>query len=385
MKERASTVPPPQIPLAFVATALLWLGGLLLWNLFGSPAPLAALHALILGFFLTTAMGLIYQFVPVVAMLPLQLQRLCYVHLAFATLGTALLVMGFARGDLSAVRDGGAIFLVGVLLQIVIVATTLRGKRPPAPAAVAALSLLWLLATLSAGLWTAQRFIEGTAIAGAAFSHALLGLAGFFGTLIVGVTLRLLRMFERFDLEPRAPYLAGATSLAALLSLLAVVFAPALAFVPLEVVAAAFFFALFGVLRERNPAYQRETLYYALASGLGALAAPVALAYGDGRLAILLALWVFVGCAVVGYLQRIVPFLWWIARSRSEGARNIPTLGEMNHSALGSAILTLWLLGGALLVIGAQRPAAALALLAWMGLLAQLARPFVLQKRTAET
>jgi len=383
VKERASTVPPPQIPLAFVATALLWLGALLLWGLFGAPIPLAALHALILGFFLTTAMGLIYQFIPVVAMTPLRLQPFCYLHLAFATLGTAILVAGFAGGNFSAVRDGGAIFLVGVLLQIVIVATTLRGQRPPAPAAAAALSLLWLLATIFAGLWTAQRFIDGRAIGAAAFSHALLGLAGFFGTLIVGVTLRLLRMFERFDLEPRAPYLAGATSLAALLSLLAVLFAPALAFVPLEVVAMAFFFALFGVLRERNPAYQRETLYYALASGLGALAAPIALAYGDGRLAIFLTLWVFVGCAVVGYLQRIVPFLWWIARSRNEGTRNIPTLGEMNHSVLGFAILALWLLGGGLLVIGAQRPAATFALLAWVGLLAQLARPFVLQKRTS--
>ena len=383
MKERASTVPPPQIPLAFVATALLWLGALALWEIFGAPAPLAALHALILGFFLTTAMGLIYQFVPVVAMVPLQLQRLSFVHLACAVIGTLMLVVGFARGDFFEVRDGGALFLVGVLLQIVILTATLRRQRPAAPAAAATLSLLWLLGTLVAGLWTAQRFIDGRATGTAPFSHALLGLAGFFGTLIVGVTLRLLRMFERFDLETRAPYLAGATSLAALLALLAVIFAPGLAFAPLELAAAAFFFTLFGVLRKRNPAYQRETLFYALASGTGALAAPIALALRDGQLAILLALWVFVGCAVVGYLQRIVPFLWWIARSRSEGTRNIPTLGEMNHSVLGFAILAFWLLGGALLAADAERAAATFALLAWAGLLTQLARPFLLRKRTA--
>ena len=107
-----------------------------------------------------------------------------------------------------------------------------------------------------------------------------------------------------------------------------------------------------------------------------------ALAYGDGRLAIVLALWFFVGCAVLGYLQRIVPFLWWIARSRREGTRNIPTLGEMNHSALGVAILALWLLAGTLLAIGHRHLAAAAALLAWVGLLAQLARPFLMQKRS---
>ncbi len=382
MKERASTVPPPQIPLAFVATALLWLGVLILWSLFGAPPPLAALHALILGFFLTTAMGLIYQFIPVVAMTPLRMQPLCYLHLALATIGTATIVAGFVRGDFFVVRNGGTLFLIGVLLQASIVATTLRGHRPPAPAAAAAFSLLWLLATLSVGLWTAQRIRDGSAIGGAAFSHALIGLAGFFGTLIVGVTLRLLRMFERFDIEPQAPYLAGATGLAAALALLAIFFAPHWVFVPLAVAAAAFVFTLARVLRARNPAYQRETLAYALVSGLGALASTLALAYGDGRLAIVLALWFFVGCAVLGYLQRIVPFLWWIARSRREGTRNIPTLGEMNHSALGVAILALWLLAGMLLAIGQRHLAAAAALLAWVGLLAQLARPFLMQKRS---
>ena len=382
MKERASTVPPPQIPLSFVATALLWLGALLLWNLLGSPPPLAALHALILGFFLTTAMGLIYQFIPVVAMTPLRLQPLCYVHLALAILGTATLVLGFANGNFSAVRDGGTIVLLGVLVQTVVVATTLRGQRPPAPAAAAAFSLLWLLATIVIGLWTAQRILDGDSTGRDVFSHAVVGLAGFFGTLIVGVTLRLLRMFERFDIEPQAPYLAGATGFAAVLALLAVFFAPELVFIPLAVAAAAFLFTLVRVLRDRNPAYQRETLVYALVSGLGALAAPAALAFGDGRLAIILALWVFVGCAVLGYLQRIVPFLWWIARSRREGTRNIPTLGEMNHSALGVAILALWILGGALLAIDQRHLAAAAALLAWIGLLAQLARPFLMQKRS---
>ncbi len=378
-------MPPPQIPLAFVATALLWLGVLILWSLFGAPPPLAALHALILGFFLTTAMRLIYQFIPVVAMTPLRMQPLCFVHLALATIGTATIVTGFARGDFLVVRDGGALFLIGVLLEASIVAMTLRGHRPPAPAAAAALSLLWLLATLSVGLWTAQRIRDGSAIGGAAFSHALIGLAGFFGTLIVGVTLRLLRMFERFDIEPQAPYLAGAMGLAAALALLAIFFAPGLVFIPLAVAAAAFLFTLVRVLRARNPAYQRETLAYALVSGLGALGAPVALAIGNGRLAIVLALWFFVGCAVVGYLQRIVPFLWWIARSRREGTRNIPTLGDMNHSPLGYAILAFWLLGGILYAAELPQLAAGCALLAWAGLLVQLARPFWLTKTAGPT
>ncbi len=383
MKERASTVPPPQIPLSFVATALLWLGALLLWCAFGSPPPLAALHALILGVFLTTAMGLIYQFIPVVAMTPLKLQPLCYLHLALAAVGTATIVAGFAGGDFSVVRDGGSIFLIGVLLQGVVVAVTLRGHRPPAPATAAAFSLLWLLATIFVGLWSAQRILDGREVGAVAFSHALIGIVGFFGTLIVGVTLRLLRMFERFDIEPQAAYLASATGIAAVLSLLAVFFAPRFVFLPPAIAAAIFLFTLARVLISRNPAYQRETLLYALASGLGAIAAPIALAFGNGALAVILALWFFVGCAVVGYLQRIVPFLWWIARSRREGTRNIPTLGEMNHSALGYAILGLWLLGGTLFIGGRPQLAAAAALLAWAGLLAQLARPFLLQKSTA--
>jgi hypothetical protein len=72
----ASTVPPVQIPLAFVATALATLAATLVWTIVAFPAPLALLHALVVGVFLTIAMGLLYQFVPVVAMAPLRLPYL---------------------------------------------------------------------------------------------------------------------------------------------------------------------------------------------------------------------------------------------------------------------------------------------------------------------
>jgi hypothetical protein len=375
---KSQVVPPPLIPLAFVALALSTLGATLAWASAGSPQPLALLHALAVGVFLTVAMGLLYQFVPVVAMAPLRLRYLCFVHLALAAAGTACLVDGFQRFDFPLVRLGGALHLCGVLLEGLVLATTLWGGRPPAPVAGAALSLGWLVATIALGMWTAGRLLQGSDVLGIARFHALAGLAGFFGTIITAVTLRLLRMFERVDVESRTPLFALGVTLAAIVALVAGRFGGG----ALLIASVAVALNVVTIARARNPAYQRETLLYACVSAAGAVAAAAAYVAGAPAAAIACAVWFYVGTAVIGYLQRIVPFIWWIRRSRREGTKNIPTLGEMNETRIGYAILGLWIVaGGSWLVHPDARWPAIVALVAWTALVAQLARPFCLKAR----
>lgn len=372
-------VPPPQIPLAFVALALLTLGATLAWASFGTPQPLALLHALVVGVFLTVAMGLLYQFVPVVAMAPLRLRSLCFAHLALAAAGTTCLVDGFAHVSFVLVRWGGVLHLCGVLLEGLVLVTTLWSRRPPAPAAGAALSLGWLVATIGLGIWVAGLLSHGSGVLAIPQFHALAGFAGFFGTLITAVTLRLLRMFERVDVESRTPLFALGVTLAAVVALVA----GAVGGYVLLLASVAVAFNVLAIAKVRNPAYQRETMLYACVSAAGAVAAASAYVAGAPMAAIACAAWFYVGTAVIGYLQRIVPFVWWIRRSRREGTRNIPTLGEMNETRLGHAILALWILaGGAWLAgLGGRWPAI-VALIAWIGLVTQLSRPFWLQART---
>ncbi len=371
------SVPPPQIPLTFVGIALLTLGATLVWMLTGASVPLAVLHALILGVFLMTAMGLLYQFVPVVAMAQLQLPYAAFAHLGFAMAGTLCIVVGFARVDFALVRTGGALFVTGIAVQMLILGLTLRSRKSqaPAPAAGAALSLLWLVAAIVLGIVVAERLVEGAPPFALPQYHALVGLAGFFGTLITAVSFRLLRMFERVNIEARTPMLAVAVSAAAVVAVVGGYWGA----YALLVAAVAVGVSVAAVALVRNPAYQRETLAYTAASSLGAIAAVVAYLTGETATAIALAVWFYVGTAVIGYLQRIVPFIWWIRRSHREGAARIPTLAQMNESKLGYLILALWLVSGALwLRTPGDRLAECVALGAWIALLVQLSRPFLL-------
>ncbi|MGZ3497381.1 MAG: hypothetical protein ACXWNK_08120 [Vulcanimicrobiaceae bacterium] len=375
MSPSAKTVPPPQIPLAFVASALLTLGTTLAWNACARPQPLAVLHALVVGVFLTIAMGLLYQFVPVVAMAELRLRPLAYMHLVLAVCGTAMLVTGFERLDFAIVALGGLAHLCGALLEVIVLFTTVRHGKPPAAARGAALSLLWLVLTLGLGIYAADGIAGGDQRSTLAGHHAVFGLAGFFGTLISAVTFRLLRMFERVDRESRTAYVAIGTSIAAALSL-----AGRIGSYALLAMAVTIGLDVISIARMRNPAYQRETLCYAAVSAIGALAAACSYLAGAPVQALVFAVWFYIGTAVVGYLQRIVPFIWWIRRSRKEGSKNIPTLAQMNATRLGYAILALWTAAGIAYLLRPDAPAgAALGLAAWAALLLQLARPFRLR------
>ncbi|MDE2482769.1 MAG: hypothetical protein KGN02_11310 [bacterium] len=355
---------------------MLTLGATLVWMLVAAPQPLAVLHALALGVFLTIALGLLYQFVPVVARRTLRMPTLAFVHLACAASGTALVVEGFATLDFTRVAVGGALHALGFALEIAVLAATVVGTRPPAAASGALASLAWLVAALAFGIAAAARLADGIAVAALARAHAIAALAGFFATLIVAISLRLARMFERVDRESRIGALAFAAHLAALAALAFRAGAIALA------CAGALFATEFTRIgRARAPAYQRETFWYALVSCIGGIVACAALWYEANQLAIVCALWLFVGTAVVGYLQRIVPFIAWIARARRDGARATPSLAAMNASALGYAILVCWTAAGiAFTADPRSRIGASIAMLAWIGLVTQLARAFLLRR-----
>lgn len=372
--------PSPFIPLSFVAIALVTLGATIVSIIVWQPPALAIIHALAVGVFLTVALGLLYQFIPVVTMSTLRWPHLAYVHLVLAACGTASIVVGFSQGSFSLVYLGGGLHAAGLLIEGTVLAGTVYGHVPPAAAGSALLSFGWLGATIALGIVMASRLSGGTEPVELVGVHAIAGLAGFFGTLIIGVSLRLLRMFERVDRESNIVIANASAHAGAIAALAGGIWRSALvpALIP--------FFVIARIVFARNPAYQRETLWYTSCSALGALTAAAAAAIGADRIAATCALWFFVGTAEVGYLQRIIPFIWWIRRARREGAREIPTLAEMNDSRLGALVLVLWL--GAGLCFATQlwvRVGAALGLLAWLGLLAQLLRPFVLNKRLRES
>ena len=364
-------VPPASIALSFFATGVATLGATLTWVVLGEPSPLAVLHLLVVGVFAMVAMGALYQFVPVVGMAPLRSTRLPFVHLAVAVCGTALIICGFESGVLAYVVAGGALHIAGALLELgILIATLWKRENAGMPARLATIAFAWFIATAAAGI----AVTHGTLAPGA---HGIIGIAGFYGTLISAVTFRLLRMFERINVEPRAPLRVLGVTAAAIVAAVA----PHVGSIVLAVVAVLLLADLIDIARRRNPAYQRETLLYALISMLGAVLAAAAAAFGLWMQAVEIAVWFFIGGAVAGYAQRIVPFIWWIRRSHLEGARNIPNLAQITSSPLGVVILAAWCAAGTWWVLHPfTRGPAVIALIAWVALIVQLSRPFYLSR-----
>lgn len=376
-KGASPTIPPPHIPLLFVSIAFLTLVVTTVWALVGTIVPLALLHALAVGVFLMVALGLLYQFVPVVSMAPLRFPHLAIAHAGVATAGTVCIVLGFQESAFALIRTGGALALTGLGIEfLVLMATAMRGKAPISVRG-SLLALLWLCATIAIGSWMAELLYRGFPAGWLIRYHAAFGLVGFFVTIITAITFRLLRMFERVNREPRAlPVTIGSTVVAIALGSGNIL--GGLAAVALAVLFGA---ELIAIGRARNPAYQRETFAYSALGSAAAFAAALCYAFGMVAPAVELLLWLFIGTAIIGYLQRIVPFIWWIARSRREGARNVPSLREMNNSGLGYFILCTWTLAGLAWI---YRPyahiASIVALVAYGALALQLARPFILRK-----
>lgn len=376
MKPHATKpLPPAWIPLSFFGFGVAALGAACLWLLLGAPLPLALLHLLVVGVFAMVAMGALYQFVPVVGMVRLRLVPLAPVHLALAVAGTTAIVLGFQSGNFALVRWGGTLHLIGALLEGLVLYASLRGASIAFPARLAAIALTWFIATAFTGAILATGLAHGLVPQAMLRVHPVLGLAGFFGTIVAAVSFRLLRMFERINEEPRAPTRVIAVIVAALIACIAIRYGT----IVLCLVAAVLMYDVVDIARRRNPAYQRETFWYTTFSFAGALAASIASADGAFGLAVTLAVWFFVGTAVTGYMQRIVPFIWWIARARRSGPKNVPALKDMNHSPLGYAILAFWISAGLLWLSGRPSWAAVAGLIAWLGLVLQLLRPFVVR------
>lgn len=204
-----------RLPLAFITFGLAALGVAAGW-LAVSPAFLelshshpqvvALAHLWLPGFLLSSAMGAMYQLMPVVLGSPLQGgERVSWVHLALHAGGLSLMIVGFARGRFDLVGTGGLAVTAGVLLFArIVVRTFLHSQRRDAVSWCFPLATGWLVMTVLAGLLlAANRHAPFLSLSPLALlrAHAHLGVLGFFLTLLQGATFQLIPMFTMGELR----------------------------------------------------------------------------------------------------------------------------------------------------------------------------------------
>ena len=431
--------PTAALPLQFILTGMLCLLGGVAWlaveptlltSYHYNQSIIALTHLVVLGWICSAVMGAMYQLVPVALETTLYSTRLARWQFVIHVLGFAGMVWMFRVWNLKQVGHFGSALALGVGLFVFNMARTLR-RTPKWNVVATAItsSLVWFSLTIVAGLSIAASkctyesanqlavgstlgamlrglrsvatFVSHFDAINAMHAHAHLGVIGLFTVMIVGVSYKLVPMFTLSEIQSSRRAitslllinagLAGSVTCILLRSPLKFFFA-------LTVIAglAVYGWELIAIVRAR----QRAALDWGVKSFLTAAAilAPLCLLGAvlswprlpfnvfTGQLENLygfLGLLGFVSLAIIGMLQKIVPFLVWLsAYGRHVGRAQVPALVELYSGRVQAGIYWCWLAG---LTVASAGILSQSALLVRLGAISLVAGVLLLTANTAKT
>lgn len=353
--------------LMFSQVILLMNGNLVADGVFRIPPIWSSAHLLLLGWALMTAMGAMYQLVPVAFLTPVWSEKFGYVQFAVTALGIGVFSAMLYANPPKAFLPG-VLALAGILMFIFQMFMTLKKQaKTNILTLFVGTALFCLLATIVLGILMAW-FIKtgsGASIYGAVFkSHLLLGTAGWFTLLIFGFSYKMVPMFSLshgYSMKmAKIVFIVYSLGLADLL----VSFWAANAFlagIGLSILAAGFILFTWHIkhiLSKRIKKKLDKPFIFALfgiafgaAIHLAALAAWMSGSFYSliGPLIYLYVL-LWIALSILGYLYKIVPFLWWTHKYSGEiGKKAVPSLKDM-VSDKAAVPLFLMLAAGSLIV-----------------------------------
>ena len=198
-----------KLPFAFILTGIIALifsqliliinGALVSGGIFRIPPVWSAAHLLLLGWALMTAMGAMYQLVPVAFLTPIWSEKFGFIQYAVTAIGVGLFSAMLYYNPENAFLPR-VVALAGILMFLAQMAMTLKKQgKPNILTLFVGTSLLCLLATIFLGIVMAWGIKTGGIgdIYGPLFkSHLLLGTAGWFTLLIFGFSYKMVPMFS---------------------------------------------------------------------------------------------------------------------------------------------------------------------------------------------
>lgn len=349
--------PSVAIPLRFFIFGLICLGLATAWQLgnpsmvlapYHTPHTVAWTHLFVLGFALSIVMGAAYQIAPVALGVKLHSERLASFHPILHIVGVSLMVPMFFLWSLPMVTFAGGLIIAGALLFAYNLMRTLRQiTRPEVVAATLGFSIFWLLLTMALGLIMTipgLRLLLPRPGGDWLAVHAHMGVGGIFINLIVGLSFQLLPLFTLSSLQ--SPFRAWTACLGLNLGLFivfvsigngavlgslvgGVVIVLALAIAMGEIV------AICRHRQRRRWDWGLRMFLVAVGLLLPLTAVGLVAAMSDPGSPIrnfyaLLALWGVVGIAIIGMMQKILPFLvWYAVYSPHVGRSEVPSLAGM--------------------------------------------------------
>lgn len=346
-----------KLPFSFIFTSIIALigsqilfllqGDFIVNSLFRVPGVWSAAHLFILGWALMVAMGAMYQLVPVAFLTPIWSEKFGFLQYAVYTIGVfSFACFLFYHPQNSLIP--GIITMIGIIMFLFQMLMTLKNQaKPNIITLYAGTALFCLLATIILGvlMLISLKTGFGSGFHSAIFkSHLLLGLAGWFTMLIFGFSYKMVPMFSLAHgysmklAHAVYPFYVMGLCLAIISFFTNSNLLLSTALFLLFIGYFLFTIHMFIILKKRV----KKKLDYSFMFALFAIICGALIHFTSWISSVLgffqktagpllyLYLFLWIAFSIIGYLYKIVPFLWWTAKySKEIGRKNVPALKDM--------------------------------------------------------
>jgi hypothetical protein len=329
---------------------------------FRIPAIWSAAHLLILGWALMVAMGAMYQLVPVAFLAKIWNEKFGFVQFFVTAIGITSFASMLYWNPQKAVIPG-VLTLLGILMFLIQMVMTLKKQeKPTILTAFVGSALVSLFITISMGITLIYALDTGVGAEHyqAIFkTHLLMGINGWFTLLIFGFSYKMVPMFSLSHGFPmvQARYVYGFYISGLIMSLISFYSGNSI------LLKFGFFLLLLGfstfswhisiIIKKRLKKKLDIPFSFALSAiGFGnaihliafimlwtnffsTIISPLIYAY--------IFLWIIL--SILGYLFKIVPFLWWTHKYSSEiGKKAVPSLKQMMNEKIATPLFSIFIL-----------------------------------------
>lgn len=344
-------------------TLFLFNGESLINGIYRIPAIWSAAHLFILGWALMIAMGSMYQLVPVAFLTPIWSEKFGFIQFGVTSVGIIWFAGALYFSPGSALIPG-VVMLLGILLFIVQMGMTLRKQaKPNILTLFVGSALLCLFITIAFGITLVISM--NTGFAGSYYtsifkSHILIGTAGWFTLLIFGFSYKMAPMFSLSHGYPMniaksvfGVYAAGLIMVVLSFFLKHYILLTG-GFLLLLIGFSLFLYHISIIVKKRiKKKLDRPFSFALLAIVFGVIihflafiaAATNTLYVFVGPLMVAY-LFLWIAFSIIGYLYKIVPFLWWTHKySQIIGKKDVPALKDMINEKLALPLFIIFILG----------------------------------------
>jgi len=370
----ASNTPISKLPFYFLLTGvvaflllnvILYLGipSFIDGNVRG-PVLWTAAHLTLLGWVMMVAMGAMYQLVPVALQVPIYSEKLGYFQFFIYTIGILGLLHGFFWFQPTVLVTFGVLTVIGVLLFIFNMMKTIATMPKQTYISQFILSaLIYLFITISIGITLAANFHSaflGGIYQSLFYTHILTGVFGWFTLLIFGFSFKMVPMFSLShgfgeDLPKR---MLPSTHIGMAITILGFFLSSTIIIIlGMIVLALNYILFLFHVKNILQKRLKKKldvgftTAIIAVLFGLiPMLLLPLALGFDLGNRVVVALVYLFlfgwISYSIMGYMYKIVPFLWWTKKySDVIGKTNVPQLKDLMNEKLAKIIFITTAIG----------------------------------------